>query len=131
MGIRGAECGGNDETWAGTSDEQQLTDYAVYRQEEGGTESVGSKKPNGLGLYDMSGNVYEWVNDCWHNSYQAVPTDGSAWLEKNGGECGQRVVRGGSWGNSPVDLRVSLRSGGSTDDRINLIGFRLVQDPNS
>jgi formylglycine-generating enzyme required for sulfatase activity/energy-coupling factor transporter ATP-binding protein EcfA2 len=125
-----ARSGGNDETWAGTSDEKQLADYAVYRQ-QGGTESVGSKKPNGLGLYDMSGNVYEWVDDCWHNSYQAAPIDGSAWLEENGGECGRRVVRGGSWSYGPGSLRASLRDWGTTDLRDNYLGFRLVQDPNS
>jgi formylglycine-generating enzyme required for sulfatase activity len=89
---------------------------------------VGSKKPNGLGLYDMSGNVYEWVNDCWHNSYQAASTDGSAWLEENGGECGRRVIRGGSWGSGPENLRVSNRNWYTTDTRDNYLGFRLVQD---
>ena len=121
-----ARSGGNDETWAGTSDEKQLADYAVYQQR--GTESVGSKKPNGLGLYDMSGNVYEWVNDCWHNSYQAAPTDGSAWLEENGGECGQGVIRGGSWGNKPETLRASDRTWSYAGTRGTILGFRLVQD---
>jgi formylglycine-generating enzyme required for sulfatase activity len=124
-----ARSGGNDETWAGTSDEKQLADYVVYGQR--GTESVGSKKPNGLGLFDMSGNVEEWVDDCWHNSYQGAPTDGSAWLEENGGECGRRVIRGGSWLNEPGYLRVSFRFRGGTDDRFDFLGFRLVQDPNS
>lgn len=71
-----ARSGGRDETWAGTSDEQQLPDYAVHAQDK--TEGVGSKKPNGLGSYDMSGNVWEWVEDCWHGRYKGAPTDGSA-----------------------------------------------------
>jgi formylglycine-generating enzyme required for sulfatase activity/energy-coupling factor transporter ATP-binding protein EcfA2 len=121
-----ARSGGNDEIWAGTSDEQQLADYAVYRQ--GGTESVGSRKPNGLGLFDMSGNVYEWVEDCWHSGYGGAPTDGSAWLEKNGGECGHRVIRGGSWFNSPGIRRASDRHRNTTDYRYSDRGFRLVQD---
>lgn len=92
------------------------------------TESVGSKKSNGLGLFDMSGNVYEWVEDCWHESYKGAPEDGSAWLETNSGDCGRRVVRGGAWGNGPMGLRVSDRFRYGTDDRNDLLGFRLVQD---
>ena len=117
---------GKDEIWAGTSDEKQLGDFAVYGQ--GGTEPVGSKKPNGLGLYDMSGNVYEWVEDCWHSNYQEAPTDGLAWLAANGGGCAQRVIRGGSWFIYPFYLRVSRRSWTSTDSRNHDIGFRLAQD---
>lgn len=121
-----ARSGGKDETWAGISDEKQLADYAVYQQR--GTELVGSKKPNGLGLSDMSGNVYEWVQDCWHGTYNGATEDGSAWLEANDGNCGRRVVRGGSWLHDPVDLRASTRDGFNADTRNSLIGFRLVQD---
>ncbi|NGZ08911.1 MAG: TIR domain-containing protein [Nitrospira sp. LK70] len=121
-----ARSGSKDETWAGTSDEKQLVDYAVYQQS--GTESVGSKKPNGLGLFDMSGNVYEWVEDCWHKNYQDAPTDGSAWLGTNGGDCGQRVLRGGAWYDRPGNLRASNRGGGLAGYRGSLLGFRLIQD---
>lgn len=121
-----ARSGGKDEIWAGTSDAKQLADYAVDRLS--GTESVGSKKPNGLGLFDMSGNVNEWVQDCWHGHYQGAPTDGSAWLGANGGNCGQRVIRGGSVGDRQEFLRVSFRNGFGTVFRINALGFRLVQD---
>lgn len=121
-----ARSGGKDEIWAGTSDESQLKDYAVYDRDR--TESVGSKITNGRGLSDMSGNVWEWVEDCWHDHYQEAPIDGSAWLKANGGDCGERVVRGGSWGNTPVDLRVSNRGRYSTDARLTYLGFRLVQD---
>ena len=121
-----ARSGGKDETWAGTSDVKQLADYSVYDAER--TEVVGSKKPNGLGLYDMSGNVWEWVEDCWHENYNSAPTDGSAWLDENDGSCGQRVIRGGSWGNTPENLRASNRNWDYTDNRSNVLGFRLVQD---
>jgi formylglycine-generating enzyme required for sulfatase activity len=118
--------GGEDDIWDGTSDEMQLAEYAVFRKSQ--TETVGSRKPNGLGLYDMSGNVWEWVEDCWHPNYTGAPTDGSAWLEAGGGHCGQRVVRGGSWYDFPVLLRSSFRLGYLADTRYNFLGFRLAQD---
>jgi len=76
----------------------------------------------------MSGNVWEWVEDCWHNDYKEAPTDGSAWLEANGGNCGLRVLRGGSWFYGPEFLRASFRYGGNADTRTNVVGFRLAQD---
>src|SRR5262249_6854879 len=69
-----ARSGGKDEVWAGTSDEKQLDNYAVFRKNQ--TEIVGSRRPNDLGLYDMSGNVLEWIQDCWHLNYNGAPTDG-------------------------------------------------------
>jgi formylglycine-generating enzyme required for sulfatase activity len=119
---------GQNQTWAGTSEKDELQDYAVYDVDR--TAPVGSKRANGLGLYDMSGNVWEWVEDCWHTNYQGAPTDGSAWLEAGEGDCGRRVIRGGSWGNFPGFLRVSNRDGLYPDDRYFLLGFRLVQDMN-
>ena len=59
------------------------------------TSPVGSFAPNGFGLYDMHGNVCEWVEDCWHENYEGAPTDGSAWT--SGGDSDKRVYRGGSW----------------------------------
>jgi formylglycine-generating enzyme required for sulfatase activity len=121
-----ARSGGTDQTWAGTSDEQKLGDYAVYLTDR--TAPVGTKKSNDLGLYDMSGNVWEWVEDCWHGEYKGAPTDGSAWLEAGGGDCGKRVIRGGSWYNFPVYLRTSNRYWNLAGDRLSFLGFRLVQD---
>ncbi|MGZ8394166.1 MAG: nSTAND1 domain-containing NTPase [Nitrospira sp.] len=124
-----ARSGGKDETWAGTSDEEQLHDYAVYYKHSHGTEVVGSKKPSGTGVYDMSGNVLEWVEDCWHDTYERAPTDGSAWLGVDGGDCDRRVFRGGSWfDHDPGILRVSSREGGSPDGEASSVGFRLAQD---
>ena len=120
---------GKNIKWAGTLPEtldEKLSDYAVF--ESSRTEPVGTKKPNGLGLYDMSGNVWEWVEDCWHDTYKGAPKDGSVWLEADGGECGQRVIRGGSWNNIPENLRVSNRNWNGADDRNDNIGFRLAQD---
>src|SRR5262245_29868313 len=108
-----ARSGGKDEIWAGTSDEGELGEYAWFSQNsKNRTQPVGTRKSNTLepqGLHDMSGNVWEWVEDCWHNDYKEAPTDGSAWLEANGGNCGQRVIRGGSWNFTPLNLRASRR----------------------
>jgi len=121
-----ARSGGKDEVWAGTSDEEQLADYAVFAKDR--TEPVGSRKPNGLGLHDMTGNLWEWVEDCWHGNYNGAPENGSAWLEASGGDCGQRRVRGGSWNSTPEFLRVSYRTRGVANVRYNNFGFRLALD---
>ena len=123
-----ARSGGKDEIWAGTSDESQLKDYAVYLADK--TEPVGEpRKANGRGLYDMSGNVAEWVQDCWHGDYKDAPTDGSPWLETDDGDCGRHVSRGGSWDSQPEPLlRVSCRDNMYAHHRHNFIGFRLAQD---
>jgi formylglycine-generating enzyme required for sulfatase activity len=93
-----------------------------------GPAPVGSYSPNPFGLYDMAGNVWEWVQDCWHKNYSGAPKDGSAWLEENGGDCGQRVVRGGSWYNVEWKSRVSCRYARPLAERAIYIGFRLAQD---
>ena len=108
-----AGSGGKDTEWAGTSDENQLKDYAVYMVNSKQVEPVGSKKPNGFGLYDMSGNVWELVQECY---------------SRIGEECNFRVLRGGCRGNKPESLRVSHRFLGHTGTRTALTGFRLAQD---
>ena len=82
------------------------------------TTPVGSFEPNGFGLYDMLGNVEEWVEDCWNINYRRAPDDGSAWLR---GDCGKRVVRGGSWHSSARNLRSALRGWG-TGPGVRIIG---------
>lgn len=120
---------GKDDIWAGTSDKDELYMYAVYRFSSGdGTAEVGSKKSNALGLFDMSGNVSEWVEDCWHKFYTGFPTDGSTWLESNGGNCSLRVLRGGSWVSWDDDLQTFRRLGFYVLNRTNFVVFRLVQD---
>jgi len=94
----------------------------VYRQK---TLAVGSFIPNKFGLYDMHGNVWEWVEDCYHGSYSGAPSDGSAWTS---GSCGRRVLRGGSCSNNPLYMRSAYRLWHSPDLRTSDNGFRLVQD---
>ena len=71
------------------------------------TVPVGSFPSNGFGLHDVHGNVFEWVEDCWHDNYDGAPVDGSAWI--SGGDCSQRVLRGGSYMNEPWALRGAFR----------------------
>jgi formylglycine-generating enzyme required for sulfatase activity len=121
-----ARSGGKDEIWAGTSDEKRIADYVVTDASR--TALVGNKKPNGLGLYDKSGNVWEWIEDRWHENYDGAPKDGSAWLEAGGDKWGRRVLRGGSWSDTAVYSRSSFRVRGSADFCNINIGFRLAQD---
>jgi formylglycine-generating enzyme required for sulfatase activity len=89
------------------------------------TMPVGSFPPNGFELHDMPGNVSEWVEDCWHDDYtERHPIDGSAWLE---GNCNGRVVRGGSWEDSRVELRSAARTGGDKEDRFYTDGLRIAR----
>jgi len=89
---------------------------------------VGELNANTWGLHDVHGNIWEWVQDCWHKDYEGAPADGRAWTEDSGGDCGRRVVRGGSWFNLPRNLRSAYRNWINADFRILNIGFRLAQD---
>ena len=91
----------------------------VYRRK---TVPVGSFPANGFGLHDMHGNVWEWVEDCWHDSYSGAPSDGSAWT--TGGECSKRVLRGGPGTSVPRFLRSAYRNGStSTGSTATASGF--------
>jgi formylglycine-generating enzyme required for sulfatase activity len=72
----------------------------------------------------MHGNVWEWVEDCWNESYAGAPSDGTAWLS---GNCGLRVLRGGSWNLNPGNLRSANRYWNATDDRNVSDGFRVAR----
>ncbi|MFG6105297.1 SUMF1/EgtB/PvdO family nonheme iron enzyme [Leptothoe sp. EHU-05/26/07-4] len=88
------------------------------------TTLVGMYPPNAFGLYDTHGNVWEWCLDNWHNNYDGAPYDGSAWVE--GGYLSYRVLRGGSWADTPVSCRSARRNSNKLVDRNINIGFRVV-----
>ncbi|MDJ0519681.1 MAG: SUMF1/EgtB/PvdO family nonheme iron enzyme [Trichodesmium sp. MO_231.B1] len=96
-----------------------------YRKE---TTEVGSFPANAFGLYDMHGNVFEWCADDWHDNYEGVPNDGSAWLELNDQKKSFPVLRGGSWYNDPSNCRSAIRSSLGYRRGIHsyVIGFRIV-----
>ena len=89
------------------------------------TVPVGSFPPNGFGLHDVHGNVWEWVEDCWHDGYDGAPSDGSAWT--SGGDCSRRVLRGGSWDVVPRFLRSANRLRYAAGFRFSFVGFRVAR----
>jgi formylglycine-generating enzyme required for sulfatase activity len=86
------------------------------------TSPVGSFAANAFGLYDMAGNVWQWVQDCYRVRYDGGPSDGLAWTSD---KCTSRVIRGGSWISTPPLLRSAGRFRNSPEDRGNLLGFRV------
>ena len=84
----------------------------------------GSFKPNAFGLYDILGNVNEWVDDCWIDTYLETPIDGSSWLE---GKCSRKTVRGGSWFDGPRILRSANRYGYYKSGKNYTLGFRVAR----
>jgi len=97
-----------------------------YRRQ---TVPVDSFKANAWGLYNVHGNVWEWCEDVWHDTYASTPTDGSAWLQ--GEDQDLRMVRGGSWYLSPQYLRSAFRDGRFADDQYYDQGFRLARTLNN
>ena len=92
------------------------------------TAPVGSFNANTFELHDTAGNVWEWVQDCWHDDYNNAPVDGSAWLEADGGDCNHRVVRGGSWNGFSLYLQSAIRFRFKSDGAFNYVGFRIARD---
>ena len=124
--------------WAGTTSRYSWgNDLPTPKQanfgDVGKTTEIGSYPANPWGLHDMNGNVWEWVEDCWTDSYteRAIESNigdgafvGSAWTS---GDCSRRVLRGGSWGDSPEGLRSADRGRYGTVGRSDYLGFRVAR----
>ncbi|MCC5946343.1 MAG: SUMF1/EgtB/PvdO family nonheme iron enzyme [Bernardetiaceae bacterium] len=115
--------------YAGSDDIDVVAWYREnYKQSkhgsEGTTHPVKTKEANELGIYDMSGNVFEWCEDDWHDNYEGAPSDGSAWVDNP--RASHRVLRGGSWFNFATNCRLAFRYFNTPDDRYGGSGFRLL-----
>ena len=120
---------GTETAWSFGQQETGVGEHAWYSANANNqTQPVGNKTPNSWGLYDMHGNVLEWVQDCFHRSYEGSPKDGSAWEPSAGEEESLRVLRGGSWYHHAAYLRSALRYRNSADYRNFYVSFRLAQD---
>ena len=129
-----ARAGTSSKYWWGDTASHEYANYgtdnltgglAQGRDQWVKTAPVGQFPPNAFGLYDMHGNVWEWVEDWYHDSYNGAPTDGSAWV--NGGKQKERVLRGGDWAGPPDDLRSATRFGETPGIRGIGNGFRLAR----
>ncbi|MGO9475800.1 MAG: SUMF1/EgtB/PvdO family nonheme iron enzyme [Rhodomicrobium sp.] len=96
----------------------------------GKTLPVKSLQPNPWGFFQVHGNVYTWVEDCWHATYAGAPSDGSAWLDRERGDCRFHVMRGGAWFDMPSHLRSAYRIRSDSEKRILFGGVRVTRELN-
>ncbi|ETA69249.1 hypothetical protein MettiDRAFT_2744 [Methanolobus tindarius DSM 2278] len=123
---------GNDTDFSFTNEATDLDEYGwsdsygwCAINANGTTHSVGEKKANSWGLYDMHGNVWEWVQDTWHDNYDGAPTDGTAWEDENSIN---RVGKGGSLMDGPNICKSSFRGSLDADSTSYVLGFRIVKE---
>ncbi len=117
--------GGSQSLGFSYSGSNNIDEVAWYGSNSGGkTRPIGGKKPNELGLYDMSGNVWEWVEDDWHDNYSGAPTDGRAWVDSP--RASNRIYRGGGWYSGAKHCRAALRTGNTPPRDGYGVGFRLA-----
>jgi formylglycine-generating enzyme required for sulfatase activity len=118
-------CRANTQTRFYPGDKREDLDRAGWyeKNSSGRLHSVGEKEPNSFGLYDMHGNVWEWVEDDWHDNYNGGPNDGRAWSDSPRGS--GRVIRGGGWDSVAHYCRSAIRNGGPPGYHNGRLGFRL------
>ncbi|SEN35683.1 Formylglycine-generating enzyme, required for sulfatase activity, contains SUMF1/FGE domain [Luteibacter sp. UNCMF331Sha3.1] len=114
--------GGNDRSGSGR---RWSNAFSGYKDGYWGPAPTMSFSANPFGLYDMGGNVSEWVADCWHDNYIRAPRTAAAWVNPG---CTRRVIRGGSWGSAPEMVRSAYRQGAPADLRNARVGFRVVRE---
>jgi formylglycine-generating enzyme required for sulfatase activity len=113
--------------WLGSSISTSQANYngeetsGQYRKQ---TVPVDSFEPNPWGLFQVHGNVWEWTEDCWNDTYRGAPTDGSAWAS---GDCNSAVIRGGAWNTRSAGLRSAFRNLYLKDKRFPRVGFRVAR----
>jgi formylglycine-generating enzyme required for sulfatase activity len=111
--------------WGTGFEKEKANCLGCNAQQLSHTTNVGTFPANPFGLFDMAGNAAEWVEDCWHPNYKGAPSDGSAWTSP---QCGERVLRGGSFNNDPRYLRTAARFKYDYDIRFYTNGFRVARD---
>ncbi len=119
--------GGANTAYHWGEDAGMANEYAWYGLDwTDGTQPIRKKEPNGFGLYDTAGNVWEWVQDCYRNSYEGAPIDGTAVL---GDSCPSRSLRGGAFNDFQLILRAAIRFSNLPGNRVDDVGFRVVCRP--
>jgi formylglycine-generating enzyme required for sulfatase activity len=133
-----ARAGTTTAFWWGSSISTSQANYDGNDTFAGGAKGVCREKtvpvdsfaPNPWGLYNVHGNVWEWVEDCWHDTYQGAPADGSAWSTACTDGISRHGIRAGSWDDTPKYLRAAFRNGFASVIRSNSVGFRLARTLN-
>lgn len=92
------------------------------------TKEVGAYRANSFGLYDIAGNVSEWVQDCWHSDYESAPSNADVWLAESAGDCAKAPIRGGSWLSNTEYMRAAKRAQFDRNSASMSIGFRVARD---
>jgi formylglycine-generating enzyme required for sulfatase activity len=116
---------GSDAPYHFGSDVSKLDNFAWHvENSEGQIHRLGTKNANAFGLYDVYGNASEWTSDCWNDSYNGAPNDGSQW---KAGNCKVRVLRAGSWQDEPNSMRSASRKFGIAQLGNPSVGFRVAR----